>query len=292
MASLITNNASMTALQTLKSVQSNLTETQGRVSTGLKVQNAKDNAAYYSIAQTMRGDSAVFNALSENLSIAGSSVSVARQGVSEISDRVKQIIEKVSLAQANGSVDKTLIQNDIDDLVSQIETTISQSTFNGQTLLDGTGTAATPSADDEMTVVTGIMRATDATNQTSQINTTSFTYDKFNAADLVTQLKTIDVAGADTPADLATALTLSEAMLSTTTKAEASFGMVEKRIENQQKFIGKLVDKFDQSVGALVDADMNKEAARLSALQVQEQLATQALSIANQAPQSILSLFR
>ncbi len=117
MASIITNNASMTALQTLKTVQSNLTETQGRVSTGLKVQSAKDNAAYYSIAQTMRGDSAAFNAISENLSIIGASVSVARQGTEELGKITKQILEKVSLAQANESVDRELIQKDIADLV-------------------------------------------------------------------------------------------------------------------------------------------------------------------------------
>src|SRR5690606_30349296 len=110
MASIVTNTASMTALQTLKSVQGALTDTQSRVSTGLKVQSAKDNAAYFSIATTMRGDSAAFNAISENLSIAGASVSVARQGVEEVGKLAKQILERVSFAQAGESVDKELIQ--------------------------------------------------------------------------------------------------------------------------------------------------------------------------------------
>lgn len=278
MASIITNNASMTALQTLKTVQSNLTETQGRVSTGLKVQSAKDNAAYYSIAQTMRGDSAAFNALSENLSIIGASVSVARQGVEELGNITKQILEKVSLAQANESVDRTLIQKDIADLVSQFNSTISQTSYNGQSLINGA---------DTVTVVTGVTR------EGGDFETTNFTFSKFDAATIASTLGSLDVAaaGVDT-LTLAAFMTNTEEDLAKITEAEANFGMVEKRIDNHKSFNSKLVDKFDSGVGSLVDADMNKEAARLSALQVQEQLATQALSIANQAPQSILSLFR
>lgn len=280
MASIITNNASMTALQTLKTVQSNLTETQSRVSTGLKVQSAKDNAAYYSIAQTMRGDSAAFNALSENLSIAGASVSVARQGVEELGKITKQILEKVSLAQAYESVDRALIQKDIEDLVDQLNSTISQTSYNGQSMIDGT---------DTVTVVTGVTR------EGGSFKTTNFTFNKFDANVIVNNFSGIDVSGASSAVDentLASFLSIVEEEMAKITEAEANFGMVEKRIDNHKSFNSKLVDKFDAGVGSLVDADMNKEAARLSALQVQEQLATQALSIANQAPQSILTLFR
>ena len=277
MSSIVTNNASMTALQTLKSVQTNLTETQGRVSTGLKVQSAKDNAAYYSIAQTMRGDAAAFNALAENLSIVGASVSVARQGAEEVGNLTKKILEKVSLAQANDSVDRTLIQKDIDDLVEQIGTTIEQSTYNGQSFI---------AEDGQTTVATGVKRTA------AGLATTNFTFFHFNLNTIKDALAAVDVTGAADASALDAAMTTVEEQLSRVTEAEANFGMAEKRIDNQKIFIGKLVDKFDSGVGALVDADMNKEAARLSALQVQEQLATQALSIANQAPQSILSLFR
>lgn len=277
MSSIVTNNASMTALQTLKSVQSYLTETQGRVSTGLKVQSAKDNAAYYSIAQTMRGDAAAFNALAENLSIVGASVSVARQGAEEVGNLTKKILEKVSLAQANDSVDRTLIQKDIDDLVEQIGTTIEQSTYNGQSFI---------AEDGQTTVATGVKRTA------TGLATTNFTFFHFNLNTIKDALDAVDVTGAADASALDAAMTTVEEQLSRVTEAEANFGMAEKRIDNQKIFIGKLGDKFDSGVGALVDADMNKEAARLSALQVQEQLATQALSIANQAPQSILSLFR
>lgn len=73
---------------------------------------------------------------------------------------------------------------------------------------------------------------------------------------------------------------------------ETKLGLAEKSIENQQEFLTKLADNLDSGVGAMVDANMEEEAARLQALQVQQQLASQSLSIANQAPQNILSLFR
>ncbi len=281
MSSINTNIASMTALQTLKTVQGNLTETQGRVSTGLKVQSAKDNAAYYSIAQTMRGDAAVFNAISENLSITGASISVARQGLEEIGNLTKEILERVSFAQADKSVDKALIQKEIVDLIGQIETTRSQATYNGQSLLESDGSATS-----DLTVVTGVKR------ETGGLMTTSFVVQTAELDSFITNLKGINVETATNANDLEDALTTVETQIAWAAQYETNFGMAEKRIENQQNFISKLVDKFDTGVGALVDADMNKEAARLSALQVQEQLATQALSIANQAPQSILSLFR
>ena len=277
MASINTNVASMTALQTLKSVQGALTDTQSRVSTGLKVQSAKDNAAYFSIATTMRGDSAAFNAISENLSIAGASVSVARQGVEEVGKLAQQILERVSFAQADESVDKSLIQAEIDDLASQIDTVLKQSSYNGQNLLDST---------DTKTIVTGVTR------DGGTYATTSFTFEEVDMGAIHTALAGIDVEGAADAAALGALMTTVEGEIAKITDAASKLGTVERRIEGQQEFVSKLVDKFDAGVGALVDADMNKEAARLSALQVQEQLATQALSIANQAPQSIMSLFR
>ena len=81
-------------------------------------------------------------------------------------------------------------------------------------------------------------------------------------------------------------------MIDTAIDASASFGSVEGRIETQEKFISSLTDALKSGIGTLVDADMEEASARLQALQVQQQLGVQALSIANQAPQSLLSLFR
>lgn len=199
----------------------------------------------------------------------------------EIGNLTKEILERVSFAQADKSVDKALIQKEIVDLIGQIETTRSQATYNGQSLLESDGSATS-----DLTVVTGVKR------EIGGLMTTSFVVQTAELDSFITNLKGINVETATNASDLEDALTTVETQIAWAAQYETNFGMAEKRIENQQNFISKLVDKFDTGVGALVDADMNKEAARLSALQVQEQLATQALSIANQAPQSILSLFR
>jgi flagellin len=83
-----------------------------------------------------------------------------------------------------------------------------------------------------------------------------------------------------------------ESLIDETIDAAAAFGSVQGRIETQSEFIGKLTDSLKAGIGSLVDADMEEASARLQALQVQQQLGVQSLSIANQAPQSILSLFR
>jgi len=269
----------MTALQSLKAVQTNLAKTQERVSTGLKVNNSKDNAAYYSIATTMKADVASFKAIGDNLALAGSSVATARKATEQIGALVQQVLEKVALAQANETVDRALIQKDIDALAADISTVIEQSSYNGQNLLKGTA---------DVTVVTGIARNAGG----SGIATTNFTFKQQDMLAVQTAIAAIDVKGAGDATDLEAALQAAEAQLKVVTEANAAFGLAETRIENQKDFISKVADNLTTGLGAIVDADMNEEAARFQALQVQQQLASQALSIANQQPQQILALFR
>lgn len=279
MASINTNTSAMTALQSLKAVQTNLAKTQERVSTGLKVNNSKDNAAYYSIATTMKADVASFKAIGDNLALAGSSVATARKATEQIGALVQQVLEKVALAQANETVDRALIQKDIDALAADISTVIEQSSYNGQNLLKGTA---------DVTVVTGIARNAGG----SGIATTNFTFKQQDMLAVQTAIAAIDVKGAGDATDLEAALQAAEAQLKVVTEANAAFGLAETRIENQKDFISKVADNLTTGLGAIVDADMNEEAARFQALQVQQLLASQALSIANQQPQQILALFR
>jgi flagellin len=102
-------------------------------------------------------------------------------------------------------------------------------------------------------------------------------------------LSSIDVS---TAAGATAALGNIEALLKTAIDASSAFGSAQKRIDIQSEFVGRLSDALKAGIGTLVDADMEEASARLQALQVQQQLATQALSIANQQPQNILSLFR
>ena len=279
MASINTNLSAMTALQSLKTVQGNMAVTQERVATGFKVNNSKDNAAYFAISTTMKGDVSTFKAIGDNLALAGGSVATARKGTEQIGKLAQQIMDKVSLAQANETVDRALIQKDIVALASDINNVIEQSGYNGQNLLKSAAA---------QTVVTGISRAAGG----GGITTTSFT---FNAQDMTAiqgTLAGIDVAAAADAAALDALLTTAEGELKKITEANAAFGLAETRIDNQKDFISKVADNFTAGIGAIIDADMNQEAARFQALQVQQQLAGQALSIANQQPQQILSLFR
>jgi flagellin len=90
----------------------------------------------------------------------------------------------------------------------------------------------------------------------------------------------------------AAALGAIEGLIQTSIDSAAALGSAGKRIETQTSFVGNLIDNLTSGIGALVDADMEAASAKLQALQTQQQLGVQALSIANQAPQTILSLFR
>ncbi len=138
----------------------------------------------------------------------------------------------------------------------------------------------------ELTFTTGAGTAADPAATKDLAITGQFT--NAGAGGLGT-LSAIDVS---TGAGAASALGNIEALLSTSIDAAAAFGSAEKRIETQNSFVSKLSDALTSGIGSMVDADMEETSARLQALQVQQQLATQSLSIANQQPQNILSLFR
>lgn len=277
MASINTNLQAITALQSLKTVQSNLQTTQSRISTGLKVQDARDNAAYFSLATTMKGDASVLNAIRDNLAVVGTSVGTARQGAEAIQASAQKIADSIAAATADQAVDKTKFQNAIKAEVANIKNILDNTSFNGQNLLKST---------DAVTVVTGISR------EGAAYATTTFTYNQQDLSAVHTALAAIDVTAAADPTALGVLLQTATAQVAAANNAATALGSAQNTITSSQDYAGKLVDNITAGVGAIVDADMNQEAARLQALQVQEQLAMQSLSIANQAPQSILSLFR
>lgn len=117
----------------------------------------------------------------------------------------------------------------------------------------------------------------------------AFSFEATRGTGALAGLNSFDVTSS---AGAASALTEVETMISSVIDAQASFGTAEKRVEIQNNFMSTLIDSFKSGIGTLVDADLEEASARLQSLQVQQQLGTQALSIANQAPQSILALFR
>lgn len=276
MSSILTNNSAAIALETLRNVNKNLQGVQSEISTGKKVANAKDNAAVFAISTVIESDASSFKQISDSLNLGSATVGVARAATEQIVDSLQEIKDLVVSSQEE-NVDRAKIQNDISEKVAQITSVIDAAQFNGQNLLAGTG---------DIDILSSLNRASDGT-----VTSASITVDRANLdGAFETALLAIDVSTDD--ASAAAALTSIETQLGTAIDAAAAFGSSQARIENQGEFVKSLTDSLTKGFGALVDSDIEAASARLQALQVQQQLGTQALSIANQAPQQLLSLFR
>lgn len=275
MSSILTNNSAMVALQTLKGINANLAKTQDEISTGKTVATAKDNAGVWATAKVLESDVSGFKALSNGLSVASSAVSTARGGAEKITDLLNKMRDSIVAAQ-NDTADKVKLQADIAQMRSQITTVVGTAQYNGLNLLDNSVTGT-------FDVVASLSR-TGATTTAGTI--------QISPQDLRTATLGIDAIDVSAAGGAATALTAIDTALQTATNAAASFGSAGKRLELQTQFLSELQDSLKSGIGALVDADMEEASARLQALQTQQQLGVQALSIANQGPQTILSLFK
>jgi flagellin len=290
MTSILTNNASMIALASLTATQKALTQTQNEISTGLAVSNASDNASTWAVATQMRTDTSNLQQVSQNLGSADSIVGAALAGATTISTLIAQIQGKV-IAESNGLESATAVQSDITSLVNQISQIVSGSSVNGVNLLDASGNSS-------MAFASTIVSNTSGMAQVSSITVAPFS----GLADGITDLTTSTGGGlanltslettAVTSSNLQSILQTIDTMSSDVSQVAASLGSSQSNIDGQQTFVNNLVTTLQSSVGNLVDADMTSESARLSALQTQQQLGTQALSIANQSPQQILRLFQ
>jgi flagellin len=423
MSSILTNNGAMVALQTLKSINSRLTETQNAISTGKSVGTARDNAAVWAISKVMESDVKGFQGISDSLNLGESTVAVARNGAETVTDLLTEMKGKIVASQEQ-NVDRGKIQTDIVALRDQINAVVGAAQFNGLNLLSNrettsgsgsvnvlasldrsasgvsasdisvgkrdlgtTASAVTGGTVANLTAATTLNATQSATlavtaptgaGQIYSIGLTGTDADgsTFTAADYTTGTTAADAQkimyiarDGDTAGDIAkglaqafaiyaadegldsdviditasgndltvsssltdatdtisaridtltsptevtigggleklndidvttdsgadSALVSIEYMIQNAIDSAASFGSAQGRIETQSNFITSLTDSLKSGIGTLVDADMEEASARLQALQVQQQLGVQALSIANQAPQSLLSLFR
>lgn len=270
-----TNVAAMVALQNLGTTSRQLDVTQNRVSTGLKVTGAKDNAAVYAIAQGMRSDVGALAAVTSSLNRAKSITDVALAAGESISDLLVQMKEKV-IAANDASIDtaaRNILNEDFRQLRSQITTIVQNAKFDGANLINGSLTS-------------GIEMLADA-DATSSI--TLVPENLSVGGSIITIQNTTNLS---TLASASTALQLVNASLQNTSSALARMGSIGKKVDAHIVFVGKLSDSLVGGIGNLVDADMATESARLQALQIKQQLGAQAVSIANSAPQVILSLFQ
>ncbi|MCZ7479527.1 MULTISPECIES: flagellin [Rhizobium/Agrobacterium group] len=400
MASILTNASSMAALQTLRTISNNMESTQNRISTGQRVSTASDNAAYWSIATTMRSDNAALGSVSDALGLGAAKIDTAYAGMESAIKVVDQIKQKLVTAKES-TADKAKIQAEITQLQDQLTSITSSASFSGENWLKGSiGKAGAAAADlavgvsIDKQIVGSFTRDASGNVQTQAVdikldgtnvlvdssgknqglldkNATKATVAQWTDGKYYTATTTPPAAataskvsdsvwtdGAATPkffkevepnkflevtdatgtalAGTPTALTTTAAVFVTDTSvskvditklstiktglglaatatdedvldslishvdgqlegmnsAAAKLGALSSRISLQEDFVSKLSDTMEKGIGRLVDADMNEESTRLKALQTQQQLAIQALSIANSDSQNILSLFR
>jgi len=288
MTSILTNTSSMIALASLSATQKSLTHTQNEISTGLAVQNASDNASTWAVATQMRTDTSNLQQVSQNLGSADSIVGAALAGATQISTLISQIQGKV-IAESGGLESVTAVQNDISNLVSEIQNIVAGSSVNGINLLSGSNSS--------MAFASTIVSNTSGTAQVQFISVTPFTGTSGSISSLDTSTGGLSALASIastsvSSSNLSSVLASIDTMQNNVNVVAAALGSAQANIQGQQTFVNNLVTTLQTATGNLVDADMTEESARLSALQTQQSLGTQALSIANQAPQAILRLFQ
>ena len=323
MTSIMTNTAAMAALQTLRSINSDMEMTQARVSSGFRVENAGDNAAYWSIATTMRSDNKALSTVKDALGLGAAKVDIAYTAMNSSIDVISEIKAKLVAAREPG-VDKTKINKELTELKNQLQSISQSASFSGENWLNNTSTGPAGIK----SIVGGFNRDVNGfvSITTLDVNVTSLTMistvdeslgilTKDIDADALNPDSTgtaanyylIDADGTATTAGSGTAIALTaitpdadvddmirvvDSILSQMTDAASNLGAISKRVSMQEDFVANLMDSIDKGVGRLVDADMNDESTRLKALQTQQQLGIQSLSIANTNSQNILSLFQ
>jgi flagellin len=370
MSSLLTNASALTALQSLNMTQQNLATTQGQISTGLKVANASDNAAYWSIAQSLQANSGVLGAVNDSIAQSQSILGAATAAINNVITTIGKIQTVLSEAE-NPGADVGTLNTTLASLGQQLTSAVSSASYSGFNLLDGsqtgalnfvsgynvssagvatfntlslttqslTGTGGTATTTTEPNItdtptITGIqglvantytasygvdsITTTADSTTVSSVSlsgvTTTTTYSAMaanGAAAAMGAAASLGVSVVTTPpaglfsqgsinlaalttstANAASQMTLVNTALTTITSYSSIIGSLSNALANSATFNTALSDNYTTGIGALVDADMNQASTRLQALQTQQQLGVQSLSIANQSSQLILKLFQ
>jgi flagellin len=266
-----TNQGALIALSNLNNINSRLDLTQNRVSTGLKVSSAVDDASSFAIAQGLRGNIKAFQAVSQGIANARGVTSVALSATTAISNLAGDIKKKITegLSAANTTEQQAILQADFSNLVGQVNTFISNAVFNGKNLLS----AASANV--------GVIANIDGTTLTVR-----------NASTVAAGGTALSAQGISSTVTAATALSFINSFITSINTALGTLGADTRTIDFQDSFVDAISDATEIGLGSVVDADLAKESAKLQALQVQQQLSIQSLGIANQRPSVLLSLFR
>ncbi|MCA3362852.1 MAG: flagellin [Roseomonas sp.] len=275
MNSVNTNLGSMVALQSLNRTSDQLSVVQKRVSTGFRVADAKDDGGAFAVAQAVRADVAGLTAANEQLGGTKGVLETTFAALGKVSDTMLKVRETLTrLADGTINADqRTQYEAQYTALKTQIENFVADATYNGRTLLSTD--AAAGGGDIVMT-----RNEAGGTFTVSAVD---------GATDLVIAAAPTSAADAQTALQAGGDFKTVEAKVA---DALNQFGADSNYVDNQVRYNKDKIDSLEGGLGALVDADLAKESAKLQALQIRQQLGTQALSISNQSPQMLLSLFR
>jgi flagellin len=275
--SIITNISAMTALQSLNRTNDALSEVQKRVSTGYRVADAKDDGGAFAVAQTVRSDTASLSAVNEQLGGLRGLVDVSLTALEQVSKtmiEIRTVLTRLSDGTISGEA-RDQYNQQYAQLRTQITNFLDDADYFGRNLLTGTS----PTDD----VVTMRSESADTPDLYTLAALGPFTNFLVQAGPFATD------AGARTALDPATGdFTLINTAIN---DAMNRLGSDARYIDAQINYNGSKLDAMEAGLGNLIDADLARESARLQALQIRQQLGSQTLSIANQAPQFLMSLF-
>jgi len=275
MTTIHTNPGALVAQATLRHITNQLNVVSKQVQTGYKVADAKDDASTFAVAQGLRNNLASLGAVQQSLSSAVGLAEVALAGATAVSNLFDLIKSKLTqLADTSiSATQRTTYSTDLRDIATQAKDLIKQAKFNGTNLLDNV-TAINFIADTigSQIAVTGVQVFTSASTFTASIGgsvTSTLARTFLNASS-----NTLDL------------------FITATNGALSGIAGDLRAVEAQNNFVKSITDATEKGLGALVDADLAKASSKLQALQAQQQLATQAITIANQAPSVLLALFK
>ncbi|MGU3497164.1 flagellin [Xanthobacteraceae bacterium A53D] len=350
MTSIITNNSATVALQTLRSINNSLDETNNRVSTGKKINSAADGAAYWNIATTLSSDNGALGAVKDAISLDVNSVKTANAGIEQALKSLNTIKSALASAQSS-TADRVSLQKDITNALSDIQSASDSAVMNGANWLkgktadadynkeksllssfsrtDGAVTLGTTTLDTEqflmynestialttaeasaggtiLAKVTDISKSGTFTSEKDVVVATSVSVAKgfmdtvyavgVDGTTAGVSIKDLDISelkSTDTDlAKMAAYMKIVDATIQALQSGSTALGTTQTRLTSQQNFAQTLIDINTSSMGSLVDANMEEESTRLKALQTQQQLAVQSLSIANNNTSNIMTLFR
>ncbi len=281
LTSVNTNMGAMVALQSLETTQQQLAVTQKQISTGYRVADASDDGAAYAIAQSIRASVGALTSANQQLGTVQGLLSTTQSGLNNISTMMgsmRDVLVKLADSSVQGN-DRTNYEQQYTSMLANVKTFVQDADYNGQTLIgDLTGSSGT------------FGRVAVTRNESGS----TYGISTFSGSALYGSLSftTTQLSSASTVAALITASGIFINQQNALGNELNTIGSSVNYVNNQTTYNTDKIDALNGGLGSRVDANLAQAFAQLTALQIRQQLGTQALSLANQAPQSLLSLFK